>query len=146
MSDTITLFTADELAAMAERERAATPGPWWQKSHRTPTAPHPDARELSSLLCYFPDEGEPRVWCWDTDGEFIVHARNEYARLLAVAQWAGEAAKLLSAIPEGWEDGNWMAFLGICNEYGVDEDLAPRDAIVEVCRALLARLTPPEKP
>lgn len=70
----------DELAAIEARAAAATPGPWWQKSHETPTG---DGVELSRLLCYFEDEGDPRFWTWSTDGVFVAHARTDVPALLA---------------------------------------------------------------
>lgn len=60
----------------AELERLARAVPadkrvWWQFSSDTQTG---EGVELSELLCYFDDEGAPRVWDWPVTGKFIAAA------------------------------------------------------------------------
>jgi hypothetical protein len=76
-------LSREQLDAIRERCEKASPGPWWQASHRTKCAPTQDARELSTLLCHFQDEDAPRFWRWDTDGEFVAAARSDIPALLA---------------------------------------------------------------
>lgn len=66
----------EEIEARAEK---ATPGPWWQKSWKQQTG---EGTELSDLLCYFEDEGQPRFWDWENTGEFVAHARADIPRLI----------------------------------------------------------------
>ena len=68
--------------------------------------------------------------------------------LITVARWATEAQALLHSLIEGYEHENWSAFNAICRTREIDEDLAVRDALVEISRALLADLpdAPKEKP
>lgn len=86
MTDALTLpdlaAILPEYAALIGLLGTCTPAPWWQKSHETPTAPTPDAKELSELLVYFEDEGEPRFWDWINDGGVVVAARNAVLPLL----------------------------------------------------------------
>lgn len=84
---------------------AATEGPWWQRSHLTPEppdVPHCDKcgngapRELSDLLCYFEDEGEPRFWSYDTDGVFVAASRAAVPEMAALLEWAMDEINTLS--------------------------------------------------
>lgn len=126
MSDTITLFSPDELAAMAERERAdngyeilSVELNLQQNPNFQPSDVRRPVRELLDKLETY---------------------RNEYARLLAVAQWAGEAAAWLQLA------GSDQHHMG-CGIYPLVAH-KPESACTCGKAALLARLTPPteEKP
>lgn len=120
MSDTITLFSPDELAAMAERERAATPPPWHLAK---------DGQSIRQTKHVTRD-----VWTIphrEGDMAFIAESRNEYAHLLAVAQWANELAKAAAQLAEDCEQRDW-----------VEADPEWLSA-VEAVNNLLARLAPP---
>jgi hypothetical protein len=75
-----------------------TPGEWWQESHKTPTAPSKDARELGSLLCNFPDEDGPRFWNWFGDGDFVAAVKNAWPQIRAALKVADHQSG--SASPE----------------------------------------------
>lgn len=81
---------AERVSAIRERLEKATKGPWYQGSHAQPEPPTPDAVELSRLLCCFEDEGEPRFWDWEGDGEFVANAREDLP-------WALERIEKLEA-------------------------------------------------
>ena len=68
------MLTPDELAAMREREQAATPGPWLVKGDElVPVVVLRDPR------CHFVRMGGVDL----PDMEFIAHAREDIPRLLA---------------------------------------------------------------
>jgi hypothetical protein len=66
-------------------EAAATPAPWYQASWKT-EGQSPEGTELSRLLCFFNDEGSPRFWNWEDDGEFVAAMRNAFPALLSLAR------------------------------------------------------------
>ena len=78
-----------------ELGKKATPGPWWQRSVDTPNPPSENATELSDLLCFFDDEGAPRVWDWMGTGALIAHAGTHYATLAAAYVEAVERKRVL---------------------------------------------------
>lgn len=61
----------DEMLEIAKTARDAYPHGWWQKSWMCETAPHPESRELSELLCFFADEDAPRFWDYPIAGKFV---------------------------------------------------------------------------
>jgi hypothetical protein len=91
---------AAELAAIREREQAATRGPWgteednsrWQLSGDLDTGFRPP------LLIAAPkyDPGYPAVYPSDADAAFIVHARTDLPRLLSAVD---KALALHSVVP-----------------------------------------------
>lgn len=91
MATTLSQEERNELRRLA---LAAKPGPWWQKSHECPTAPSPDATELSSLLCFFADEGEPRFWDWINNGKYVAAANPQTMLALLDQIDALEASRL----------------------------------------------------
>lgn len=66
------------LAELDELDAKRSPGPWWQRSWMCETKPPGAGQELAKMLCFFEDEGEPRFWAYDTDGEFIVKLENAW--------------------------------------------------------------------
>lgn len=128
-SDTLTLFSPAALAAMAERERAATPDPRdvWH-TEECVTAPTDDC--VCSGGPRFSERGTRRV---------------EYARLLAVAQWANE---LVHGLEELFDDLDLRLAEIRTRMHGRDDRVVPVSGrLANNIRALLARLTPPqEKP
>jgi len=55
---------------------------------------------LSSLLCYFDDEGSPRFWNWQADGKLVAAARNALPALLDLADEADRLRAVLEAAKE----------------------------------------------
>lgn len=72
------------LKELDELDAKRSPGPWWQRSWMTETAPPGAKTELASMLCFFSDEGEPRFWNYDTDGQFIVKLENAWPMIREV--------------------------------------------------------------
>lgn len=64
------------LKELDELDAKRSPGPWWQKSWLCTSAPPGANKELSEMLCFFADEGEPRFWNYEGDGQFIVKLEN----------------------------------------------------------------------
>lgn len=133
------LALADEALGLAEK---ATPGPWHQGSWKTPAELPAGSRELSSLLCFFEDEGEPRFWCWDTDGEFVARARTLLPALAA-------AVKILAQIQEDAEEvarAEWNVALNLLDGKGkhdrTEEDIV--NAMPASVRWLRGRLAKAE--
>lgn len=99
-------MTPAHLAEIEGRHAAATEGPWYQKSgnqtyqdggHMALCAVCADGkgRAIEDLLCFFPNEGEPRVYNFPGDGEFIAHSWQDISDLLALVK--EQAAKLAEA-------------------------------------------------
>jgi hypothetical protein len=103
------------LAEIEERCKGISRGPWWQKSWKQETHPDPNALELSQLLCYLDDEGVPRFWNWNTDGEFVAHAREDIPFLLGeVAALRTELDELRKVASEVvWSNGDADAVWGL---------------------------------
>lgn len=83
-----------DLDAIEARAAAATGGPWFNATCSACSSceraaerecEHGDriGRSVDSLLCFFDDEGAPRFWHHDTDGEFVAHAREDIPALCA---------------------------------------------------------------
>ncbi len=66
------------LAELDALDAKRSPGPWWQRSWMTDAAPPGAKTELSHMLCFFADEGEPRFWDYINDGMFIVKLENAW--------------------------------------------------------------------
>ena len=85
-------LTVEELDRLASMEAKATISPWFQASWKNDM--RGNGTELSQLLCFFDDEGEPRFWDYENNGEFVAEIRNFAKRLIAAARRGLEADQI----------------------------------------------------
>lgn len=73
-------------------------GPWYEEGAHLPRCPacsavseNPKALPVGAMLCYFPDEGEPRFWNYDVDGCLWATTRNALPSMLSDLRLLKEA-------------------------------------------------------
>lgn len=80
-------LTLEDLDDLESREREASLAPWYQASWKNKDK-EMSGTEMSKLLCHFHDEGEPRFWEWEKNGEFVAALRNAAPELIRLARVA----------------------------------------------------------
>lgn len=147
------MIPPDQIAEWKRLEAGATRGPWWQRSHDTPNPPTPEATELSKLLCFFNDEGEPRFWDWMHDGAFVVAAREAVPELIAEVErlqaerdyWNADARRMsacLLAIHQAPESATIAALKSVAYDASLNcitEDVAEFQIIRRSANEVAAR-------